>query len=57
LTYVKNKTDSMSMLKNIESAKFHQKVQTKNMVLDISKIQRLGYKPKFDIYQALDTLI
>jgi nucleoside-diphosphate-sugar epimerase len=57
LSYVKNKTNSTSMLNSIESAKFHQKVQTKNMVLDISKIRSLGYKPKFDIYQALDTLI
>ena len=57
LSYVKDKTGSISELKTREAAEFHKKVQTKNMVLDVSKIQNLGYKPKFDIYQILDTLM
>jgi hypothetical protein len=36
---------------------FHKTVQTKNMVLDISKIKEMGYTPKYNLFQTLDTLI
>lgn len=57
LSYVRDKVGSTSKFNNIESAKFHQTVQTKNMVLDISKIQQLGYKPSMDICQTLNSLL
>jgi nucleoside-diphosphate-sugar epimerase len=57
LSYVKDKVGSSSKFNIIKSVKFHQTVQTKNMVLDISKIQQLGYKPSMDICQILDSVL
>ena len=57
LDYVKNKVNSTSKFGTMEIPQFHKTVQTKNMVLDISKIKNLGYKPQYNINQILDTLI
>ena len=57
LDYVKTKVNSTSNFGTMEIPQFHKTVQTKNMVLDISKIKELGYTPKYDLYQTLDTLI
>ena len=57
LEYVKSKSNSTSNFGNIETVDFHKIVQTKNMVLDISKLKSLGYTPKYTINQILDTLI
>jgi nucleoside-diphosphate-sugar epimerase len=56
LEYVKNKTKSSSNFKTIETKDFHKKVQTKNMVLDVSKLDSLGYKPSYSIIHILDIL-
>lgn len=55
--YAKNKLNSTSNVNVIEPADFHKKVQTKNMVLDISKIKSLGYTQKYTIYEIVDKLI
>ena len=57
LEYIKSKTNSTSNFGTIETVDFHKIVQTKNMVLDISKIKNLGYTPKYNLNQMLDTLI
>ena len=57
LNYVKSKTNSTSKFITIETVDFHKIVQTKDMVLDISKIKNLGYTPQYNINQILDTLI
>ena len=57
LEYVKEKTGSKSKLISIETPDFHKTVQSKNMYMDISKIQKLGYKPKFTMKQIVDSLI
>jgi nucleoside-diphosphate-sugar epimerase len=57
LEYVKNRMNSTSNFNSIEIVPFHKKVQTKNMVLDVSKIQNLGYVPKYNTYKMLDSLI
>lgn len=57
LEYVKSMVNSTSDFGSIEAVDFHKIVQTKNMVLDISKIKNLGYKPQYTISQILDTLI
>ena len=57
LNYIKNKVNSTSKFGVMSIPKFHKIVQTKNMVLDISKIQNLGYIPKYNLYQMLDTLV
>ena len=57
LDYVKNKVNSTSKFGTMQIPQFHKTVQTKNMVLDISKIKNLGYIPQYNINQILDTLI
>jgi nucleoside-diphosphate-sugar epimerase len=57
LEYVKGKTNSKSNFNSIEPAEFHKIVQVKNMVLDTTKIRRLGYFPKFTMEETLDSLI
>ena len=57
LEYVRVRTNSTSKFNSIDIVDFHKKVQTKNMVLDISKIQLLGYVPKYNTEQMLDTLL
>ena len=57
LNTVKVKTGSKSKLIGVESAPFHKIVQSKNMVLDISKIKSMGYKPWFTINQIIYSLI
>ena len=54
---VKDMTGSKSNLVGIEAVEFHKKVQTKNMVLDITKIKHLGYEPKYTIDDILNGLI
>ena len=55
--YAKEKLNSKSEISSIEVAEFHKKVQTKDMVLDITKIKSLGYKAKYSIYNVVDMLI
>ena len=57
LEYVRTRLNSTSEFNSIEIVDFHKKVQTKNMVLDISKIQQLGYVPKYNTEQMLDSLL
>ena len=57
LDYVKDKVNSTSKFGTMEIPQFHRTVQTKNMVLDISKIKKLGYTPKYNLFQTLDTLL
>jgi hypothetical protein len=57
LDYVKSKVNSTSKFGTMEIPQFHKTVQTKNMVLAISKLKTLGYTPKYNLFQTLDTLI
>jgi nucleoside-diphosphate-sugar epimerase len=57
LEYVRTRLNSTSKFNSIGIVDFHKKVQTKNMVLDISKIQQLGYVPKYNTEQMLDSLL
>lgn len=57
LELVKEKTGSKSNLISIETPDFHKTVQSKNMYMDISKIQKLGYQPHFTMEQIIDSLI
>jgi nucleoside-diphosphate-sugar epimerase len=54
---VKLWTNSPSHLKSIETVEFHKKVQTKDMVLDVSKIKDLGYRPSYSLTQMIDSVI
>lgn len=55
--YVANKMGSYSQIIPIQQRDFHRVVQVKTMYLDNEKIQKLGYMPKYSIYQTLDKLI
>jgi len=57
IEYTKFATSSQSKLNIVEPTDFHKIVQTKDNYLDISKLNALGYKPKYDIYTALDKII
>jgi nucleoside-diphosphate-sugar epimerase len=50
------KTNSKSKIEYIETANFHKIVQTKDMVLDISKLKSLGFEAKYDMDKILDIL-
>lgn len=56
IDYCKNKLDSKSIIKMIETPKFHQQVQTKNFCMDTSKLQSLGFKPKYSLEDTLNIL-
>ena len=56
IDYCKNKLNSKSIIKMIETPKFHQQVQTKNFWMDTSKLQSLGFKPKYSLEDTLDIL-
>ena len=57
LQYAKKLLNSTSKFTSIEAVDFHKKVQTKNMVLDISKLKALGYTPKYNMNDIIKGLI
>ena len=57
IEYAKEQLNSTSNIGNIPPAEFHNIVQTKNMVLDNTKLINLGFKPKYKISDIIDTLI
>jgi nucleoside-diphosphate-sugar epimerase len=57
MEYVVEKTGSKSLLKSREAADFHKIVQSKDMVLDVSKLKSLGFIPKYTIKEIIHTLI
>ena len=57
IEYAKEQLNSTSNIGNIPPAEFHNIVQTKNMVLDTTKLQLLGFKPKYSSYDIVNILI
>lgn len=57
IEYAKLKLNSTSQINSVEPADFHKIVQTKNMVLDNSKIVSLGYNKQYNITQIIDILL
>lgn len=57
INYVIDKTQSSSKVEYIPPAEFHTKVQTKDMVLDCSKLYSLGFENKYTMNEILDILI
>ena len=57
MNYVKKQTGSTSAFDFIEAPSFHQIVQIKNMYLDASKLQKLGFSPRISIEEGLNKLI
>ena len=57
IEYTKEQLKSTSNIGTIPPAEFHNIVQTKNMVLDTTKLESLGFKPKYNTYDIINTLI
>lgn len=57
IEYTKFAVCSKSNLNYMEPTDFHKIVQTMNNYLDITKLNTLVFKPKYDIYDALNTII
>ena len=58
IEYSKNKLNSTSELRTIEQKEFHKKVQSsRSFYMDNSKLQSLGYSPKYSIFETIDDII
>jgi nucleoside-diphosphate-sugar epimerase len=58
IDYAKNKLNSTSELRSIEQKEFHKKVQSsRSFFMDSSKLQILGYSPKYTLYETIDDII
>jgi nucleoside-diphosphate-sugar epimerase len=57
IEYTKVITDSKSKLNHMEPTDFHKIVQTKDNYLDVSKLDALGFIPKYTTLDALDKII
>jgi nucleoside-diphosphate-sugar epimerase len=56
IDYAVNKIGSKSSIENIPPAPFHTKVQATNMVLNVDKLNNLGFKPKYSMEDMVDIL-
>jgi nucleoside-diphosphate-sugar epimerase len=58
IRYAKHKLNSTSELRTIEQKEFHKKVQSsRSFFMDNSKLQSLGYSPKYTLYETIDDII
>jgi nucleoside-diphosphate-sugar epimerase len=57
IDYVAKKINYTGSIKNIEPTEFHKLVQVKDFYMDVSKLNKLGFKPEYDIFKGLDTLL
>jgi len=57
IDYCIGKIDSKSKVEMIDTPEFHKIVQTKNMILCNDKIKKLGFLPKYSIWNIIDELL
>lgn len=57
IDYVVTETQSTSVINMVEQADFHKIVQTKSFYMNCQKLQKLGFRPKYGIYDILNDLI
>jgi nucleoside-diphosphate-sugar epimerase len=57
IDYVHQRLNSRSEIQSIPQREFHKLVQVKTMYLDNSRLQALGYRPRYTINQTLDRLL
>lgn len=57
LFYVRNMSKSTSKITEIETPDFHKLVQVQSFMMSNSKIHKLGYVPRFTIWDTIDELI
>jgi nucleoside-diphosphate-sugar epimerase len=56
IEYCRNRLNSKSKINFIKSPDFHNQVQSKNFHMDTSKLQSLGFKPKYSLEDTLNIL-
>lgn len=56
IAYAGIKTQN-SKINKIPVPEFHKQVQVENMYLDVTKLRKLGFKPRYDILQTIDWLV
>jgi nucleoside-diphosphate-sugar epimerase len=57
IDYVVKQTNSKSNIIAVDQPEFHRIVQVKDMYLDTTKINSLGFKKDIDIYQGISKLL
>lgn len=57
INFVIKKTNSSSKITAIDAVDFHKIVQIKDMYLDTTKLNKLGFKQTIDIYKGIETLL
>ena len=57
IDYVINKTNSKSEVKIIKPPQFHNIVQVSDFWMDVEKITKLGFYPKYTVWQSLDEIL
>jgi nucleoside-diphosphate-sugar epimerase len=57
VNYVVKKTGSSSKISYIDAPKFHKIVQAENFFMDTSKLRKLGFVQKYNLYQTIDSIL
>jgi nucleoside-diphosphate-sugar epimerase len=57
IDFVIKETNSFSKITAVDAVDFHKIVQVKDMYLDVSKLNKLGFKQEINIYQGIKTLL
>ena len=57
MAYAKKSLDSKGNLNSCEPPDFHKTVQVQDMYLDTTKLKKIGFSPKYNIWQGLDKII
>jgi nucleoside-diphosphate-sugar epimerase len=57
IQYAMLKTNSRSHVEIVEVPHFHKTVQTQNFFMNTDKLQALGFKQKYDIWETIDRLL
>jgi nucleoside-diphosphate-sugar epimerase len=53
IDHVVKETNSQSTITSIEPPEFHKTVQASDIYLDVTKLTKLGFKPKHDLYKEV----
>ena len=56
INYAKNFLNSTSNIRYIDAPEFHKIVQVKDFAMDTTRINKLGFKPKFSINKIIEEL-
>lgn len=57
IDYCINKLNSRSKIKSMKPPMFHKIVQTKHILLDVEKLNKLNFKRKYTLWESLDKIM